>query len=114
MIGLFFLALILGLCLLYFVFVFSLYIRRWHDLGQSGWYSLLMIIPFVSFVALIYLMFAKGDEGPNAYGEPNVGKSFWASLFGSSTAAPVVQQQAVTPAPVATPSDHTNMPGGMQ
>lgn len=35
-------------------------IRRLHDLGRSGWWSLLMFVPLVNFVSLIYLLFAKG------------------------------------------------------
>ena len=38
------------------------YIRRWHDLGKSGWYTLLMFIPFVGFVTLLYLFFAPGER----------------------------------------------------
>lgn len=36
----------------------SLHIRRLHDLGLSGWFLLLMIIPFASFM----LLFLPGKE----------------------------------------------------
>lgn len=44
-------------------------IRRWHDLGKSGWYNLLALIPLVNFFVTIYLWAKKGTEGPNAYGD---------------------------------------------
>lgn len=46
-----------------------LIIRRWHDLGKSGWFTLILIIPIVSFFVMLYLWFARGTVGPNAYGE---------------------------------------------
>ena len=48
---------------------FMLTIRRWHDLGKSGWYTLLVLIPLVNFFIAIYLWVKKGTDGPNAYGE---------------------------------------------
>jgi len=36
--------------------------KRSHDSGNSGWYQL---IPFY----VIYLLFAKGEEGANEYGD---------------------------------------------
>ena len=44
-------------------------IRRWHDLGKSGWYTLLALIPLVNFFVTIYLWVKKGTDGPNAYGD---------------------------------------------
>ena len=44
-------------------------IRRLHDLDKSGFYLLLTVIPFVDFILGIYLLFAKGTEGDNQYGE---------------------------------------------
>jgi len=44
-------------------------IRRWHDLGKSGWFTLLSLIPVVNFFVEIYLWAAPGTAGPNAYGE---------------------------------------------
>ena len=44
-------------------------IRRWHDLGKSGWFTLLSLIPVVNFFVEIYLWVAPGTAGPNAYGE---------------------------------------------
>lgn len=42
--------------------------RRLHDLDQSGWLSLLVIVPFINFFFGLYLLFAPGTEGSNSYG----------------------------------------------
>ncbi len=36
--------------------------KRFHDLGKSAWYSLLMLIPFVNIIVVIILLFTKGDS----------------------------------------------------
>ncbi len=66
---------ILGIVLLLIIvfstiFTFSLHIRRFHDIGQSGWLILLSLIPFISFVVLICLLVIPSDEGANEYGNP--------------------------------------------
>ena len=52
-------------------FVISAYFiaaRRLHDLDKNGWLSLIFLIPYVNIPWGIYLLFAKGTEGPNQYG----------------------------------------------
>lgn len=44
--------------------MFALTIKRWHDLNQSGWWSIVGIIPFVNLI----LGFIQGTEGNNQYG----------------------------------------------
>ena len=39
-------------------------IKRWHDLNKSGWYTLLCL----RIIPAIYIIFAKGTDGPNQYG----------------------------------------------
>ena len=39
-------------------------IKRWHDLNKSGWYTLLCLL----IIPAIYIIFAKGTDGPNQYG----------------------------------------------
>lgn len=56
------------LLLLWIIQYFSLAIRRLHDLNTSGWYVLLTFIPFGQFL-ILWLMFKKGTEGTNRYGE---------------------------------------------
>ena len=36
------------------------YIRRWHDLGHSGWSTLALLVPFVNIAVLLYLFLAPG------------------------------------------------------
>ncbi len=41
--------------------------RRLHDIGKSGWWQLIAIIPLVGLV-LIYFWAQKSQEGSNQYG----------------------------------------------
>ena len=41
-------------------------IRRWHDLGHSGWMVLLNLVPCVGAFAILYLLFAPGQPEGNA------------------------------------------------
>lgn len=43
--------------------------RRLHDLDKSGWWMLLFCVPLVNILFYIYILFFKGIEGPNQYGE---------------------------------------------
>lgn len=45
--------------------------KRWHDLGKSGQYNWLLLIPFLNFFVAMYMLFAPGMAGPNEYGEPH-------------------------------------------
>jgi uncharacterized membrane protein YhaH (DUF805 family) len=42
--------------------------RRLHDIGRSGWWQLLWIIPIIGFIVLLWWMTTRGYEGPNDYG----------------------------------------------
>lgn len=46
-----------------------LMIRRLHDLNRSGWWWLLLIVPFINLALIIYILFFKGTVGPNRFGE---------------------------------------------
>ncbi len=54
---------------IYVIFIFSLHTRRFHDLGQNGWLSVLLFIPIINFLTFLYLCFAKGQESSNKYGK---------------------------------------------
>ena len=43
--------------------------RRLHDLDKSDWWMLLFCVPLVNILFYIYILFFKGTEGPNQYGE---------------------------------------------
>lgn len=42
--------------------------KRCHDLGKSGFFGLLLIIPIVNLFIGIYLAFFQGDQNDNEYG----------------------------------------------
>ena len=45
-------------------------VRRLHDVGKSGWFLLIALIPLVGAIWLLVLYFTDGQPGNNAYG-PN-------------------------------------------
>lgn len=45
-----------------------LIIQRCHDLNKSGWFYFVLVIPVIGIIFALYLLFAKGTEGPNQYG----------------------------------------------
>ena len=49
-----------GLCVL---------VRRLHDLGKSGWWFLIALIPFLGIIVLLVFMVTEGEQLPNQYGE---------------------------------------------
>jgi MFS transporter, ACS family, hexuronate transporter len=44
-------------------------IKRWHDLGKSGWMSLINLIPGVSIIVPFWLGAAAGEDSQNRYGQ---------------------------------------------
>jgi uncharacterized membrane protein YhaH (DUF805 family) len=54
--------------LLCVIIEFGLMTRRLHDLNKSGWYNLLVFIPFVNLIFILVLFFVKGSNGENKYG----------------------------------------------
>lgn len=44
--------------------------RRLHDIGRTGWWLLLILVPIVGWIILIIWYCQKGEAGPNQYG-PN-------------------------------------------
>ena len=42
--------------------------RRLHDIGRTGWWLLLALIPFVGWIPLLIMAALPGTGGPNRYG----------------------------------------------
>jgi uncharacterized membrane protein YhaH (DUF805 family) len=62
----------------------ALQVKRLHDLGQSGWWVLLNGIPYIGGPAmLVWLLFAPGTPGRNAYGGRSVGGLRPSSPYGA-------------------------------
>ena len=47
---------------------YAVTVRRLHDTGKSGWWLLLMFVPFGSIILLIFCLI-DSTPGPNQYGE---------------------------------------------
>ncbi len=43
-------------------------VRRLHDIGKSGWYYLIGLIPFVGGIILLVWFFTEGNQGTNEWG----------------------------------------------
>jgi uncharacterized membrane protein YhaH (DUF805 family) len=59
----------------YFLFLvpsLSLYVRRLHDTDRSGWWLMIMLIPFIGFVTITMFWLLKGNDESNKYGDPIV------------------------------------------
>ena len=54
---------------LFFVPSISLYIRRLHDINRSGWWLLIILIPFIGIITLIFFWCLKGNQNRNGYGD---------------------------------------------
>lgn len=58
---------LLGLLLLLYP-AFAIYTKRWHDIGKSGRWSLLLLIPLVNLLIFIYLGVEDSEKKANEYG----------------------------------------------
>jgi len=54
--------------LLVFLPGLALLVRRMHDVGKSGWFVLLSLIPLIGTVWLLALCITEGNPGDNKYG----------------------------------------------
>jgi uncharacterized membrane protein YhaH (DUF805 family) len=58
---------VIGLALLYCSL--AVYAKRWHDRDKSGWWSLILLIPFIGGIwLLVECGCLPGTEGPNRFG----------------------------------------------
>ena len=54
-------------------------VRRLHDVGKSGWFFLIVLIPFIGAIWLLILLFIDGEQGENKWG-PNPKEDSWSTL----------------------------------
>ena len=44
-------------------------VRRWHDLGRTGWWQLFVLVPFIGVVLILWICgVTRGQDGANQYG----------------------------------------------
>ncbi|MDZ7715298.1 MAG: DUF805 domain-containing protein [Balneolaceae bacterium] len=43
-------------------------VRRLHDIGKSGWWLFIGLVPVIGGIVLLVFFFMEGDSGPNQYG----------------------------------------------
>ena len=53
--------------------------RRLHDVGKSGWYILIVLIPLIGIIWLLILLFSNSQQGENKWG-PNPKEDSWSTL----------------------------------
>jgi uncharacterized membrane protein YhaH (DUF805 family) len=65
--------LVTGIALLYSVAMFipslAVWVRRLHDTGRSGWWSLIVLIPLIGAVVLLVWAVQDSEPGSNTYGK---------------------------------------------
>jgi len=52
------------ICLYY---ISAIQIKRWHDIGLSGWFVLLGFVPLIGLFVGLYCLFKSGEAGANKY-----------------------------------------------
>lgn len=70
--GLIFVIIIYPLLILLF---FSSTIKRLHDIDFSGWFSILLFVPFLNLVFILYLLLKSGNPSINKYNTPQPKKT---------------------------------------
>ncbi len=45
-------------------------VRRLHDVGRSGWWVLLALVPLIGWIVLVIWAATKGDAAANRFGPP--------------------------------------------
>lgn len=48
--------------------MYAVGVRRMHDIGRSGWWLLIALVPIVGGIWQLVLLATSGDIGPNRYG----------------------------------------------
>jgi len=45
--------------------------RRLHDIGRTGWWLLIGLVPIAGLLVLLYFYVQPSEEAPNAFGPPD-------------------------------------------
>ena len=53
---------------LHFLPSLSVVVRRLHDVGKSGWFYLIILIPLIGIIWMLVLLVSNGNVGENKYG----------------------------------------------
>ena len=61
--------------LVYFIPTLAVTVRRLHDVGRSGWWIFIALVPLVGFLIMIYWMVISGEEGDNRFGANPLGSA---------------------------------------
>jgi len=56
-------------------------VRRLHDIKMSGFWIFILFVPIVSIIFGFLLLFKKGTDGLNKYGEINSDKNFFQRIL---------------------------------
>jgi uncharacterized membrane protein YhaH (DUF805 family) len=46
----------------------AVFVRRMHDIGKSGWWFFIALIPLIGTIWLLVLLCTDGNPGENSYG----------------------------------------------
>lgn len=57
----------------WFPYAYYCAVRRFHDMGASGWWAIGAFLPYASLVAGAFLLFKSGNPDSNKYGDPQKG-----------------------------------------
>jgi len=64
---------LVGIAVVYIAMIvisIMLAVQRLHDLDKTGWLYLLILVPLVNIIFGLYMLFARGTQGTNRYGNP--------------------------------------------
>ncbi|MCX4028590.1 DUF805 domain-containing protein [Endozoicomonas sp. SM1973] len=56
-------------------------IRRCHDLGKTGWLTLLIFVPILNLFFYLYMLFAKGEDDTNQWCNAPIPCPTWHQLI---------------------------------
>jgi uncharacterized membrane protein YhaH (DUF805 family) len=61
--------------LAFFIPSLAVVVRRLHDVGRSGWWIFINLVPLVGFLIMIYWMVIAGEDEENRFGANPLGSA---------------------------------------